>query len=449
MELGNTMIVDLLKCYEPLFHWKYRYIQLIGGYGSGKSFHAIVFMLLKMLNHKNIHFLMVRNTIKAVAESIYDEAHLVSEILGIANRFKFLKNPYRIICKSNGSRATAFGCMEGSSVASMTKGKKGIAEVTDAIIDELDEIPEYFFDLIDSRCRSPLSKTSNQIIGCYNPPIKTNWVPQRWFSGGKFMPEFVKPYTFDQFGWDHRNNKPVKNSTLVIRTSYLHNPHLPSDIAAVYENYKNTNNDLYLAGVLADWGNRFRGVYFSPKGYRECEVPEDLRGVIYCDPNLAKKEKGDTTAIVKLCTDNHFLYVKEVYVKNTTDSTELTNQILQMQNFNFRDIGFDGNAGQESMWSEIMRLSGYNQRVLSNIQYCRYKVDELVKTAQFLWDSGKIMFPKGFKDTIYGERFLEQIYSFEGKSNTRRGQHDDAPDALCCAIKFLFEKNLTHMRYFI
>jgi hypothetical protein len=76
------------------------------------------------------------------------------------------------------------------------------------------------------------------------------------------------------------------------------------------------------------------------------EIPDDIRGVIYCDPNLAKKGKGDTTAIVKLGTDGEYLYVKEVYVKNTTKGIDLIEQILLMQEWDFRDIGFDGNYGQ-------------------------------------------------------------------------------------------------------
>jgi hypothetical protein len=69
-----------------------------------------------------------------------------------------------------------------------------------------------------------------------------------------------------------------------------------------------------------------------------------------------------------------------------------------------------------------------------------------VKTAQYLWDAGKIIFPKGFKDSYMGETFLDQIYSFQGKANSRGRQKDDAPDSLCCAIQFLFEKGFATMR---
>jgi hypothetical protein len=119
--------------------------------------------------------------------------------------------------------------------------------------------------------------------------------------------------------------------------------------------------------------------------------------------------------------------------------------ILLMQDWNYRSIGFDGNLQQAGMWSEIMRISGYENQLISNIEYKNYKVNELVKTAQYLWDSGKIIFPKGFKNTPMGEIFLDQIYAFQGKSNTARGQQDDAPDALCCAIQFLFDEGIAWM----
>ena len=290
------MELELLRVYKPLYDWKERYVQLIGGYGSGKTYHAVALMLLKMLMYDNIHFLMVRNTIKAVSESIWDEAKIVANDGGFAHLFKFLKNPYRIICPSTNSKATAFGCMEGSGsvFGAITKGKKGIAEITDAIIDEADEIPEYFFNLINGRCRSKRSGATNQIIMCYNPPIKQNWIPQRWFQEGAFMPEFKEPFILEEKNIDARTGQEIINKTLVIRTNYLHNKHIPPETAAIYENYKNTNYDLYLAGVKAEWGTKFRGVYFTPSGYKEGTVPDDIRGVIYCDPNLAKKNKRPT-----------------------------------------------------------------------------------------------------------------------------------------------------------
>jgi PBSX family phage terminase large subunit len=327
------MQLKLLKCYTPFRKWQGRYVQLIGGYGSGKSFHAVWFMLEKMLTKNNVRFLMVRNTIKAVSESIWQQAKDIVHMIGIESYIKFLKNPYRIIVPSTNSMAIAFGCMEGSNseFGSLTKGKKGIAEITDALIDEADEIPEYFFDLIDGRCRSPLSNAPNQIIMCYNPPIKQNWIPKRWFDEGRFMPEFKTPYVFETKSKDARTGKEIVNETLVIRTNYLHNKLLPAKTVAIYEDYKNTNYDMYLAGVKAEWGTKFRGIYFTPAGYREGVIPDNIRGVIYCDPNLAKKKKGDTTAIVKVGTDGYFIYIKDVYVRNTEEGTDLAQQILLMQ----------------------------------------------------------------------------------------------------------------------
>ena len=284
---------------------------------------------------------------------------------------------------------------------------------------------------------------------CFFTRKLQNWIPKRWFKEGAFLPDFKEPYIFEEKSIDARTEEEIINKTLVLRTNYLHNKYLPAKTAAIYENYKNTNYDMYLAGVKAEWGTKFRGVYFSPKGYEEGIIPDNIKGVIYCDPNLAKKNQGDTTAIVKVGTDNNFIYIKEVYVKNTTKGKDLIDQILLMQDWDYRYIGFDGNMNQAGIWSEIINLSGLEQELITAIEYKNYRTDELVKTAQYLWDSKKIIFPKGFKDTPMGEKFLEQVYAFQGKSNTRRGQHDDAPDALCCAIQFLFEKGIATMRYIL
>jgi hypothetical protein len=101
---------------------------------------------------------------------------------------------------------------------------------------------------------------------------------------------------------------------------------------------------------------------------------------------------------------------------------------------------FDGTVTGEGTWTNIIRNSKYDNRLSPRVEYKKYSIDECAKTVQVLYNSGKIKFPVGFEKTKMGELFLEQMYRFKGKRWTKRGQKDDAPDALIGAIMLAVEK---------
>jgi hypothetical protein len=101
-------------------------------------------------------------------------------------------------------------------------------------------------------------------------------------------------------------------------------------------------------------------------------------------------------------------------------------------------IGFDGNVSQESTWSNNVRnyckLKG---KPVFPFVYKKYKVNELAKNAQLVYNANKIFFPPGFAKTPDGKTFLEQLFSFTGKKSSRK---DDAPDWLICSNELIVER---------
>jgi hypothetical protein len=171
-------------------------------------------------------------------------------------------------------------------------------------------------------------------------------------------------------------------------------------------------------------------------------LPNDCRGVIYCDPNLAKKGKGDTTAAVCFSysptTDKY--YIQDLICRSFSDSNKLLDTVLFLNRHNIYTIGWDGNVNQESQWTQHIRnWCLVNKLPYPRVEYRRYNVDELAKNVQGLWNEGRILFPDSHLDTEDGKRFLMQLYSFAGK---KAGRTDDAPDALICANELLHERHL-------
>ncbi len=175
-------------------------------------------------------------------------------------------------------------------------------------------------------------------------------------------------------------------------------------------------------------------------------IPTDAKGVVYCDPNLAKRGKGDYTAVVSLLyspTEDKY-YVTNVVCRSFSDSNKLLESVHKSLSRQHRALGFDGHVNQESTWTNFVRA--YSRKInapFPTIKYCRYHTDELAKNIQSVWNEGRILLPPDLTDTDDGKRFLTQVIAFSGK---RAGLHDDAPDALICAFELLHERKLARRR---
>ena len=171
-------------------------------------------------------------------------------------------------------------------------------------------------------------------------------------------------------------------------------------------------------------------------------IPADARGILYCDPNLSKKGRGDSTAIVSLLysvsTENY--YISKIRCRSFSDSNVLLDAVFKIKDTVHRCLGWDGHVNQESTWSMHVRNWCAKRYIpFPRIQYCRYNVDELAKNAQAAWNEGKILLPPDIGQSEEGKRFLTQMFSFAGKKANRA---DDAPDGVICAFELIHERKL-------
>jgi len=203
----------------------------------------------------------------------------------------------------------------------------------------------------------------------------------------------------------------------------------------------------------SDWQANFQnnpvppdGDFFKRQNYQEYfSLPNDVKGIIYCDPNLSKKGKGDTTAIVPLLYSPHqdIYFVPQVICKSFNDANQLIDSVFQLKQSvnNITGIAFDGNVSQESTWSQhIKNYTKINSIPFPHIEYKRYRVNDLAKNLQLAYADNKIKFAPGFSKTPDGEKFLSQFFAFSGTK--KESSYDDAPDALICAFEFIHERKL-------
>ena len=170
-------------------------------------------------------------------------------------------------------------------------------------------------------------------------------------------------------------------------------------------------------------------------------LPADAKGVIYLDPNLALKNKGDTTAIVRLLwsprTSKFYL---SAGCKSYNDPGALLDAALTMRTANVRGMALDGHVSQESHWTHHIRAwCREHAAPYPNVEFKRYRTDELATNFAQVYNSGDVLFDSALRHSEEGSRFFAQFFSFRSKKAKRQ---DDAPDAAICAYQFLTERRL-------
>ncbi|NUN68835.1 MAG: hypothetical protein HUU02_03895 [Bacteroidetes bacterium] len=202
-----------------------------------------------------------------------------------------------------------------------------------------------------------------------------------------------------------------------------------------------------------DWNGNFQGYPTEKSGdifpdvhYQEWHsLPNDLRAVIFTDPNCALKEKGDTTAITCLAWSSMMqkYYITSARCKSYSSSDTLITDFLTLRSAeNIREVAviaqaFDGNVSQESTWTNsLLNYSKLHDMPLPFIAFKKYKVDDLATIAEQEWKAGKFLFPPGFRKTVEGKEYTDQVFKFKLKKAAKK---DDAPDSLISALELMQE----------
>lgn len=424
--------------YYDLLNTRSRYVICYGGAGSGKSYAVVDWLLFKIYNAvEPIRILYGRKNFTHIKQSQFALFKSRIAYYNLENDFTINKTDYRITCKHNTAELIAIGMDDPEKI-------KSIFDPVAVWIEEATELNKEDFEQLDLRLRSNLDNL--QIIFTFNPISKKHWLRQT-FINNVDVPMGEPITTTNTIILD---NKDVTLETYILKTNYKHNKHLPDQYVAALEKMKTLNPNFYEIYVNAEWGDAGQGWLFKRDFFDEyTELPTDARGVVYCDPNLSKKNKGDTTAMCKLLFSptTQLYYVEDVICKSYDDANNLLKDLFNLYYNDNRLIGlaFDGNVSQESQWTQHVRnfAQMYNTPV-PVIDYKHYHVDDLAKNASMIWAEGRIKFRAGIKQTRDGEEFLGQLYSFAGKKNSKSysntNNKDDAPDSLICAVQALFER---------
>lgn len=303
-----------------VFDWYYETYLLLGGYGSGKSYHIALKIILKCLEEKR-KVLVIREVYETITESCYDLFKEILNDMGLLleedgpndkTKVRALKSPMTFKFP-NGSRIIFRGMDKPEKVKSLN----GVSIVW---FEECSEIKYEGYKEMLGRIRTP-NISMHFILSC-NPVGKENWVYRHFF-----------------VHLDNEGNETIvlndeelyEKRTLIHNGIYYHhslmddNPYLPEAYKKRLEEIKEYDYPLYR---VARWGR------FGPSGIRV--LPQFT---IAKDANKFKKAidklgpecqyfgfdfgfEESYNAVVSMSVDtvNSVLYIwNEIYMNHITD----------------------------------------------------------------------------------------------------------------------------------
>lgn len=413
-----TFLFRINPVYKPLFFSQSRFVLCYGGAGSGKSYFTAQKIIYRMLVEQNHTILVVRKTKRSMKDSVFAVLQEVIRSIGASQLFQFQATSMSLHCLHNGNTIISSGCDD-------VEKLKSIAGITSIWIEEATEISESDFDQINLRMRS-LKGVYEQIILTFNPVDERHWIKKRFFSNKSTV-------VFDSLKTTFRDN-----------ANFL-TPHYIDTIVSMAE----VNKRYYEIYANGEWGVASTEYLFQWNCYQETSsIPEDIISVLYCDPNLALKSKGDKTAItvIGFSFSTQWYYILATSLQSYSDPAQLVDTIVEIRAKcpSIKAIGFDGNVTQESTWFHLLRsVSRQKKVVLPTIDFCKYSTDTFAKNAQLAWARRQIFFPEGFSFQAEHQEYLEQLRTFRTKKD---GKPDDAPDSFICGFEFLHSRRFVRSK---
>lgn len=408
---------------------RYRYVINEGGTRSSKTWSLLSYFLILCLSNPNkkLTIYIYRKELTNCRLTVMSDFMEMLDILGLLGNGKLVKhNKTKSQFIINGNTIE----FRGADNPQKLRGSKRRY----VWLNEANEFSWEDFKQLNIR-------TIKQVYLDYNPSFTDSWI---YDLIEKESSTADKVYaTSDIMDYlEKADNKVFRSGKVaLIQSTYKDNTKLEQAVIDAIESLKKYNDDDYNVYALGIRSNP-SGLMFKRNFYQHYDkLPNHKIGAIYCDPNLSLKGKGDTTAIVKIFyspTDNYF-YVADIVCRSFSSPKYLLNEILRMYQ-DVRFLAFDGNFAQESAWTNnVESFSIINNMQFPVIEYKRYSVDNISKTTQYLWNDRQIFFNPEIENTEDGKRFMSQLFQFNGKKNTAKGVHDDAPDALICAVAYLHD----------
>jgi phage terminase large subunit len=402
-----------------VFDWDYEKYLVIGGYGSGKSYHIAFKIILKLLQEKR-KCLVIREVFDTIQESCYDLFYEILDDMGIItdSPYEYKKKRAKVLgLKSpltfkfpNGSRIIFKGMDKPEKV-------KSINGVSIVWFEECSEIKYAGYLEVLGRIRTP-DASMHFILSC-NPIGRENWVYRHFFVS--LDDEGQEKVLVDE-------NKFYDKKIIIHDGVYYHhstpddNPWLPWQYLKRLDKLKDYDYPLY---VVARWGR------FGATGTRVLPQFEVEKWAKRFKDNIQKLGPENQyfgfdfgfeesfNAVISMSVDNKkgVLYIwDEIYMNHVTDDKfanqpemlELKERINNMNASGYNKMIIADNEDPKAI--KYYRQCGYPIRACRN-KFAGSRLSNTRKIKRFK----KIVVSPKCKNTIRELKYL--AYKKDSKGN--------------------------------
>ncbi|MGG4171630.1 PBSX family phage terminase large subunit [Bacillus safensis] len=360
-----------------LFDWDQKFQFLVGGYGSSKSYHIALKLILKLIDEKRTA-LVIREVYDTHRDSTFSLFEEIVNDLGLDHVIQCRTSPL-MLKFHNGSRIIFKGLDKPTKL-------KSINNISIIWIEECSEVKYEGFKELLGRLRHPTLQL--HMILSTNPVGQDNW-------------------TYRHFFKDDQNNRFIldderlyKERTIAINDTYYHhstaedNLFLPVSYIKQLDELKEYDPDLYRIARKGHFG--INGIRVLPQF--EVQPHEDVmlaisninRPLLRAGMDFGFVESYN--ALIRLAVDHEkkYLYIYwEYYQKGTTDD-ETVQELIE-----FTKTKELIKADNEQKTIAYFRKMGYNMVAAHKFQGSRLQYTKKIKRFK------KIICSDSCKNTIY------------------------------------------------
>lgn len=306
-----------------IFDWDYREYLCVGGYGSSKSYHIVLKLILKALEEKR-KILVVREVYDTIRESCFDLFLEILEDLDLlehnGNRKRSKKVRYRTspmqLLFPNGSKVI----FKGMDKPGKLKSINGVSIVW---LEEASEVKYAGYKELKGRLRHPT--LSLHFILSTNPVGTENWVYQHFFKRTNDDGSITVILDDQKL---YRKHTIVKNGVYYHHSVVDDNMFVPKEYVRTLDEMQSYDPDLYRVARLGQFG--LNGVRVLPQ-FTVAQSHEAVMRAVQGIPSKFKFTGFDFgfetsyNAVVRMAVDDRekVLYIYWEYYKNhmTDDKT--------------------------------------------------------------------------------------------------------------------------------
>lgn len=309
-----------------IFDWEYKTQLCFGGYGSSKSYHIVLKLILKLLSERR-KLLVVRQVMETIKESCYDLFEEILDDMELLADEGTRSSKTKVVSRQspmgfffpNGSRVIFKGLDK-------PKKLKSINGVSIIWVEEAAEITYEAYKELVGRLRHPTH--SLHMILSWNPVDEENWTFKHFFIDREedritMDPEIV-----------YKKKVVAKDGVYYHHSVPADNLFLPKEYIKELKDIKNYDPDLYRVAWLGRYG--INGTKVLPQLTRmpHKDVMQQVAGISE-ELKFTGMDFGfekSYNAVVRMAVDdqNKILYVYDEYYKNKMTDAETAVELADL-----------------------------------------------------------------------------------------------------------------------